>query len=524
MRPSSDNGTRTPRTDAAGSTASAPVMRIAAADASLTPVPARRPGARPRSLPCPCTGRAFGALALGTIARLKPCVAASFRRSSPFGTGRISPDRPTSPNAIVLSASGRSRSDDSTASSTGRSAAVSCTRMPPTTLTNTSWSPITDAAVAMQHRQQHRQAVPSRPTATRRGLDSGDASTSACTSTSSGRVPSRVTITQLPGCGALAPDRKIADGFGTSRRPLSPIANTPSSLTAPKRFLNARSTRKRDAGLALEIQHRIDHVLEHARAGDAAFLGDVADQEHRGAGFLGVAHQPRRALAHLADRAGRGGERARSTRSGSSRRRSAAAASPTACSRMRSTQVSASACRSSSGRPRRTARPATWASDSSPVTYSPGSRRRHLRQRLQQQRRLADAGIAADQHHRTLRPGRRRARGRTRRCRCDVRASFACWRTSVSAVTSGASTLPAQPLRRDAGDCRLRRGFPARSRSACSRRRSRRTGPATWRGRRRIRCRRRPCGASARTSWRRVWSSMRGWWRCRTVAGRGRSR
>src|SRR5688500_926942 len=30
---------------------------------------------------------AFGALPLGTIARLKPCVAASFRRSSPLGTG-----------------------------------------------------------------------------------------------------------------------------------------------------------------------------------------------------------------------------------------------------------------------------------------------------------------------------------------------------------------------------------------------------------------------------------------------------
>ena len=68
---------------------------------------------------------------------------------------------------------------------------------------------------------------------------------SACTSTSNGRVPSRVTITQLPGCGVLPPDRKIADGFGTSLSPLSPIANTPSSLTAPKRFLNARSTRKR---------------------------------------------------------------------------------------------------------------------------------------------------------------------------------------------------------------------------------------------------------------------------------------
>ena len=34
----------------------------------------------------------------GTIARLNPCLAASRSRSSPFGTGRISPAKPTSPN------------------------------------------------------------------------------------------------------------------------------------------------------------------------------------------------------------------------------------------------------------------------------------------------------------------------------------------------------------------------------------------------------------------------------------------
>ena len=36
-----------------------------------------------------------------------------------------------------------------------------------------------------------------------------------------------------------------ADGLRTSRRPCSSIANTPISLTAPKRFLTARITRKR---------------------------------------------------------------------------------------------------------------------------------------------------------------------------------------------------------------------------------------------------------------------------------------
>ena len=40
------------------------------------------------------------------------------------------------------------------------------------------------------------------------------------------------------------------------------------------------------AALALEIEDRIDHVFEHAGAGDGAVLGDVADQKRRQAGFL----------------------------------------------------------------------------------------------------------------------------------------------------------------------------------------------------------------------------------------------
>jgi hypothetical protein len=68
--------------------------------------------------------------------------------------------------------------------------------------------------------------------------------------------------------------------------------------------LNARSTRKRLPALAFEIQHGIDHVFEDARARDAAFLGDVADEEDGGAGFLRVTHEARSALAHLAHRTG----------------------------------------------------------------------------------------------------------------------------------------------------------------------------------------------------------------------------
>ncbi len=36
------------------------------------------------------------------------------------------------------------------------------------------------------------------------------------------------------------------------------------------------------AALPCENQHRIDHMLQNARSGDAALLGDVSDQKHRG--------------------------------------------------------------------------------------------------------------------------------------------------------------------------------------------------------------------------------------------------
>ena len=62
-------------------------------------------------------------------------------------------------------------------------------------------------------------------------------------------------------------------------------------------------------GIAFEIQHRVDDVFEHARAGQIAFLGDVADHDDRGARLLGDARELRRALAHLRDRAGRRGQR-----------------------------------------------------------------------------------------------------------------------------------------------------------------------------------------------------------------------
>ena len=58
------------------------------------------------------------------------------------------------------------------------------------------------------------------------------------------------------------------------------------------------------ASFALEIKHRVDHVLEHARPGDRAFLGDVPDQHQDKAATFGERDQFLRRAAYLADRTG----------------------------------------------------------------------------------------------------------------------------------------------------------------------------------------------------------------------------
>ncbi|OIQ66564.1 hypothetical protein GALL_518640 [mine drainage metagenome] len=70
--------------------------------------------------------------------------------------------------------------------------------------------------------------------------------------------------------------------------------------------------------VAFKVQHRVDHMLKHARARQCPFLGNVTDQHNArcpatgeavcaGAG-LGKARQVGRALAHLRHRAGGRGE------------------------------------------------------------------------------------------------------------------------------------------------------------------------------------------------------------------------
>ena len=71
------------------------------------------------------------------------------------------------------------------------------------------------------------------------------------------------------------------------------------------------------AAVALEGGDGVDHVLDHARPGDLPVLGDMADQDHAGAGKLGEADQGLSGAAHLGHRTRRGIRPFPSTWSGS---------------------------------------------------------------------------------------------------------------------------------------------------------------------------------------------------------------
>jgi len=142
-------------------------------------------------------------------------------------------------------------------------------------------------------------------------------------------------------------------------------------------------------------------VLQHPRAGDAALLGDVADQEHGRAGFLGVAHQPRGALAHLADGTGRGGQRFGPQglhRVGHDQARPGDRSvlqdvlNAGLGQRLQVVQRQVQAHGAAGDLRQRLLAGHVQCRETD----------RHLRQRLQQQGGLADARIAADQHHGAL--------------------------------------------------------------------------------------------------------------------------
>ncbi len=118
-------------------------------------------------------------------------------------------------------------------------------------------------------------------------------------------MPSIVTATVEPGVPSLRSARNTCEGLVTSRMPqLRHLEHAYLVGRAETVLYPAQHTVLVEA-VALQVQHHVHDMLQHARPGDGAFFGDMPDQKNRRVGFLGHAQQTHRAFAHLADAAGR---------------------------------------------------------------------------------------------------------------------------------------------------------------------------------------------------------------------------
>ena len=141
----------------------------------------------------------------------------------------------------------------------------------------------------------------SRPTATRRGLVKAVASTRTCTSTRSWRVPSRVTVTMLPAAGLLVPRKKNRRRIAHFLQTIFSHREHADFVCRAETILDGAHYAITAAAVALEVEHRVDHVFEHAWSRDHALLGHVANQQHSGTRGLGVTEQRGRGFAQLRD-------------------------------------------------------------------------------------------------------------------------------------------------------------------------------------------------------------------------------
>src|SRR6266540_1760442 len=165
-----------------------------------------------------------------------------------------------------------------------------------------------DARMAVQHREQHREAVllqahrqPPRVGRVRRVDQRLDLDQER---------PSAFLRDQNAGAGHLAVvlRKENRRRVGHAAQALVGHRENAQLVHRPEAVLERADQAKALVRVALEIEHRVHDVLDHARAGDRALLGDVADQHDDGAAPLRIAGEMRHAFAHLCDRAGSGSE------------------------------------------------------------------------------------------------------------------------------------------------------------------------------------------------------------------------
>ena len=177
-----------------------------------------------------------------------------------------------------------------------------------------------DAAVLLEHGEHHRHPGGVEPgRRTPRPLGGGGV-TSACTSASSGRRPSMVTATQVPGDLLVVVLDEQAGRVGDRGDAVGGEVEAADLVDRAEAVLHRPDHPEPGVAVALEVEHHVDEVLEHPRAGDRAVLGDVADEHGGDVAGLGDPDQRGGDLLDLGDAAGHAVDARRRRWSGSSRR------------------------------------------------------------------------------------------------------------------------------------------------------------------------------------------------------------
>ena len=206
--------------------------------------------------------------------------------------------------ATTLRPSGWPSQAEVIASAMATSLLGSVSRAPPTLETNTSWLCSRMPACCWSTARIIATRAESTPEVVRRGRSAAVWVTSACTSLSSGRRPSMATATQVPGTGPVAGVEEQPGRVGDRHDALGGEVEAAHLVDRPVAVLHRAQHPQPGGALALEVEHHVDEVLEHPGAGDAAVLGDVADDHQGDVAQLGHPDQRRRDLLDLGDPAG----------------------------------------------------------------------------------------------------------------------------------------------------------------------------------------------------------------------------
>ena len=152
--------------------------------------------------------------------------------------------------------------------------------------------------------------------------------------------------------------------------------------------------------VSLKVEHHVHHVLEHARARNRALFGHMADEEHRAARRLGHAHQQAGTFAHLRNAAGRAGHvRAVHRLDRVDNHVIRRDFLPAALGRIHRVFAEDEQIVARHAQPPRAHLDLSHGFLAGDIQHARAAPRQMLR-RLQQERRFADAGVAAHQHQR----------------------------------------------------------------------------------------------------------------------------